>query len=212
MSRILFSVTAAGLVLAANTAHAAEEGCMMEADGICLGFIIPDRGCATTILTDVQLTAATTNWTDFRMRGTAEVGGMWAVQDHKPAHLGVTFAISGTEADPDDPSSRPVADSALLMRTRYWMPPFPGGPSMILDAAAGPALVVGDGEDPIRYGGYFEIGTSLHGMLGLFFAAQPTVSSEDQTLSTRYALGAKTTASGFLIVLSLYVCSQSKCY
>ncbi len=184
---------------------------MMEADGIGLGFIIPDRGCATTILTDIQLTAATTNWTDFRMRGTAEVGGLWSVRDHQPAHLGATFAISGTEADPDDPSSRPIADAALLMRARYWMPPFPGGAGMLVDAAAGPAVVVGGDDAPIRYGGYFEIGTSLHGMLGLFFAAQPTVSADDQTLSTRYAVGAKTTASGFLIVLTVYACSHAAC-
>jgi hypothetical protein len=38
------------------------------------------------------------------------------------------------------------------------------------------------------------------------------VSVQDQTLHTRYAVGAKTTAAGFLIVLSIYACSQTTCY
>lgn len=136
---------------------------------------------------------------------------MWAVKDHTPAHLGVAFAVSGTEPDPDNAKSRTAVDAALMMRSRYWLPALPGGVSVLLDAAAGPALYV-ESDQPIRYGGYFEIGTSLHGMLGLFFAAEPTVSVQDQTLHTRYAVGAKTTAAGFLIVLSIYACSQAACY
>lgn len=208
--RLAFCFGLAAAVATAPATARAGDDCLVEVGGVGLGFVIPDRGCKGTVLTDVQLAAATTNWSDFAMRGTAEVGGMWAIPDHQPAHFGAVVAVSGTTANEDDPSSRASADVAALMRARYWLPPFDPGMSMVLDAAAGPAVLIPTGQ-PFRYGGYFELGASLHGMLGVFVAAQPTVSSQDQTISTRYAIGAKTTAVGFLIVLSIYACSQTSC-
>ncbi|MBL9021826.1 MAG: hypothetical protein JNL21_06475 [Myxococcales bacterium] len=200
---------ASAIALTAGAARAADD-CMVEVDGIGLGFVIPDRGCKGTVVTDVQVAAATTDWSNYAVRGSAEAGGMWALPEHEPAHLGATLAVGGTSPYDGAESAGPSVDVAPLLRARYWTPPLGGGPSIVLDAAAGPAFLIPTGE-AFRYGGYFELGASLHGALGLFFGVSPTVSMRDQTLQTRYSIGAKTTAVGVLIVLSIYACSQTNC-
>lgn len=202
------SVLVASAVLFSSGQAWGSDDCLVELDGVALGFLLPDRGCKTTVLTDVQLSAATTNWTDFAIRGTAEAGAMWAIPDHQAAHVGAMLAVSGTDSYDDSATTGPSVDIAPLLRARYWLSS--SAPSLVVDAAAGPAFVIPTG-DALRYGGYFELGASLHGAVGVFVGVEPTVSAADQTLQTRYAIGAKTTALGVLIILSIYACSQTSC-
>jgi hypothetical protein len=200
---------AASAAFIVRDAHAEDDDCFVGSDDVGYGFVIPDRECKATIHVDGFAAALTSNWTDFVAQGTVETGVMWAVPGAQSLHLGPILAVSGNGPSENDPSVRTTADVSARLRSRYWVP-FNDGPSLVFDLAAGPTLAFPSGE-PYRYGGYFEAGVSMHGAVGAYFAIEPTVSSFDDSLATRYGLGVKTTAAGVLIIATVYVCTQVRC-
>ncbi len=193
---------------ACSTAYAE---CLVEQNDVGLGFILPSEGCRVTVHSDVALSMVTTDWSRYGLHGDAEIGVLGAVPGFAPLHLGGVVALGGDSIPDERTGDRSVFEAKTLLRGHLWLPPDHDG-LVYVDFALGPTFIAPTSSDePSRVGLYAELGLSVHGGIGLFFGAEPTFSVDDGTVRPRYTLGGKTTAAGFLLALSIYVCAQSHC-
>lgn len=203
---------AIALLAMAPRAHA-EGNCPIEYEGVGMGAVIPGAECKSTLHTDVHVSALTENWVDYAPRGTLEVGAMWGVPAAEGLHLGPMLALSGSGVDESGDTTLATFDLSARLRGRMWIDT-DGSKILFVEAATGPTLSVPAGpDDPLRAGVYGELGLNAHGILGAFFAIEPTMSTSkrDDSIVTRYSLGLKTTAAGFAIAVAVYLCAEARC-
>jgi hypothetical protein len=97
------------------------------------------------------------------------------------------------------------------LRGHLWLPPDDDA-LVYVDFAAGPTFIAPTYDDePSRLGLYGELGFSVHGGIGVFFGAEPAFSVADGSVRPRFTIGGRTTAAGFLLALSIYLCAQTHC-
>ncbi|NUO51262.1 MAG: hypothetical protein HOV80_20585 [Polyangiaceae bacterium] len=199
------------LAVACFAGPASAENCPIEYEGVGMGAVIPGPECRTTFHSDVHVSAITENWVDYAPRGTLEVGALWGVPAAEGLHLGPMLAISGSGVSESGDTTLATFDPSIRLRGRMWIPT-DGERILFVEAATGPTLSVPAGpDDPLRVGAYGELGLNVHGLIGGFFAVEPTVSTDDDSVVTRYSLGLKTTAAGFAIAVAVYLCAEARC-
>jgi len=190
----------------AETARADE--CLVDRKGLGLGFVISSRGCEHTVNIDTSLSAVTSTWANVGPRGTLELNYVHQIKGLESLHVGPLFAVSGTDLFASK-SSLASVDLSTGVRTRYWLGE--KDPWMFFDAAAGPIFTFPTHGLPARAGGFLELGANIHGELGAFVDAEPTVSLGDRKLGWRYSIGARTTLVGFAVIIVVYACAQANC-
>jgi hypothetical protein len=206
------------LSVSLHGSSASAGGCEIGVDDVGFGFLIPEHDCAHTIHSDVTFSAYTTDWNSVFVRGSVEVGALEQVGGSH-FHVGPMLEVAGSGWRGDDfEHVFPTWEIVPRARMRYWLPPGDDDPIMVLDAAIGPVLAFSQGAQGQwvgRAGGYAEIGLSGHGFMGGFVAVEYLSGDPLAGVGreTRFIVGAKMTAGGFVIGLILvpiiYVCAQS---
>jgi len=204
--------TIAVVLFASAAEPEARAECEIEHDGVGLGLVLPFEDCAMTVHTDVGMAAVTEDLEHFGLQGYVEGGVLFAAPGARAFQLGPVVSLGGDSISDAADASHSLFETRLLLRTRTWLPPDPDG-VVYIDAAFGPALLLPtEGRDPRRVGIYGELGVNLHGAAGIFFGVEPTWSLDGGALRTRYAFGGKTTASGFVLALAIYLCAEVRCF
>ncbi|NUP05082.1 MAG: hypothetical protein HOW73_03360 [Polyangiaceae bacterium] len=193
--------------LSATTARA-DDDCVVEVDNIGFGFVLPDSGCHSSIHSDVTMSGVTEDWSTFGLRGSVEIGWLGQPPGFDRFQLGPVISLGGSQlAKQDDENVSSEFEALALVKTRYWLPG--ADETFYVEASVGPAMVLPP-DGPARFGGYGELAVSAHGVLGVFFSVEPTL-TVDGPITVRYALGGKTTAVGFAIVVAIYACAEVGC-
>ena len=199
---------------AVRSAHA--DDCELSVNDVGLGFVVPWRGCAMTMHSDVSFAGYTTNGRDWLMRGGMEFGVLEQLGgDDSPFHLGpmLEFAGSGFSTDA---YVLPNWEIVPRVRARLWLPPSDDDAFMLIEAAVGPAFAVTEGfggEWVGRAGFYGELGFSAHGFAGGFAAFEYLSGDPLAGIAPepRFMLGAKMTMGGFVLIglIVLGACAES---
>ena len=209
-----------GVVVSFAVRLARADGCEVGKNDVGFGFLIPWRGCAYTIHSDVTFAGYTTNGRDWFMRGAMEFGALEQIGgDGSPFHLGpmLEFAGSGWSAH-EEVDVLPTWEIVPRVRARLWVPPHDSDAWMLVEAAVGPAFALSEtmaGGYVGRAGFYGELGFSVHGFAGGFVAFEYLTGDPLAGIARepRFMLGAKLTTGGFvlgaLIIAGIYACAEA---
>jgi hypothetical protein len=209
-----------GVVVSFALRSARADDCELGVNDVGLGFVVPWRGCAMTMHSDVSFAGYTTNGRDWFMRGAMEFGVLEQMGgDDSPFHLGpmLEFASSGWSAESEeDPHVAPTWEIVPRVRARLWVPPSDDDALMLVEAAVGPAFAITEGfggEWVGRAGFYGELGFSVHGFAGGFAAFEYLSGDPLARIAPepRFMLGAKMTLGGFVLIGLIVVgaCAES---